>query len=92
MNGKTKVCILLKSLCGLKQTSRQCNLKLTHSLLKHVYTQSKFNYSLFNKFESEAMHLLVYVDDLLISDSNEHMIVELKGILQFHFKLEDLGS
>lgn len=44
-----KVCRRLKSLYGIKQVSRQWNLKLTKSLLQHGYTQSKSDYSLFSK-------------------------------------------
>lgn len=36
------------------------------------------------------VHLLVYVDDLIISESNEHMTDELKGVLKQHFKLKNL--
>lgn len=91
-DGKKKVCILFKSLYGLKQISRQQNLKLTHSLIQHGYSHSKFDYSLFSKIvNGHQVHLLVYVDDLVISRSSEQMICELKVVLKSHFKLKDLG-
>lgn len=37
------------------------------------------------------MHLLVYVDDILISGSDLQLIEELKGVLKSHFHLKDLG-
>lgn len=45
-----KVCRLLTSLYGLKQSSRLWTIKISHSLLIHGYVQSKFYYSLFNNF------------------------------------------
>lgn len=48
---------------------------------------------MFNKFlDGKQVHLLVYVDDLLISDSYQKMIEDLKNIMQSQFKLKDLGS
>ncbi|XP_039046666.1 uncharacterized mitochondrial protein AtMg00810-like [Hibiscus syriacus] len=36
--------------------------------------------------------LLVYVDDLLITDDSSELIVELKQMLNSHFKMKDLGE
>ncbi|KAE8718891.1 hypothetical protein F3Y22_tig00109987pilonHSYRG00169 [Hibiscus syriacus] len=44
--GETRVCRLQKSLYGLKQSSRQWNMKLTEALLMERYSQNKFDYSL----------------------------------------------
>lgn len=41
---------------------------------------------------SRCMHLHVYVDDLLITGSDEHMICQLKHVLHSHFKLKDIGE
>lgn len=88
-----KVCRLIKSLYGLKQASRQWNIKLTATLLSAGFTQSSYDYSLFTLKKSEGMVvILVYVNDLLITVNNIDMINAAKGTLHKQFKLKDLGE
>ena len=47
--GKNKHCKLVKSLYGLKLSSRQWNVKWTEAFFTSVYTQSHLDYSLFTK-------------------------------------------
>ncbi|XP_015169404.1 uncharacterized protein [Solanum tuberosum] len=73
--GETRVCKLLKSLYGLKQTSRQWNIKLSTALLETGYIQSSHDYSLFTKqYGNDIVVILVYVDDLMIIGNNQQLI------------------
>ncbi|KAD7476990.1 hypothetical protein E3N88_00126 [Mikania micrantha] len=67
---ETKVCRLVKSLYGLKQSPRNWNGKLTSTLLEMGFVQSISDYSLFVKNDSNVyIVLLVYVDDIVITGS-----------------------
>lgn len=71
-NPKGKVCLLKKSLYGLKQASRQWHNKLLEELKSLGYVQSKNDYSLFTKRTSHFIVIVtVYVDDILITGSNQ---------------------
>ncbi|GJW37080.1 ribonuclease H-like domain-containing protein [Tanacetum coccineum] len=88
----TKVCKLNKSLYGLKQTLRQWNAKLTTALVEHGFEQSKFDYSLYTKHNGENfISLLVYVDDIIITQNDNIGISEFKVFLSTKFMIKDLG-
>jgi len=88
-----QVCKLSKSLYGLKQASRQWNIKLTTALTNSGFIQSHLDYSLFTKrIDKDLVVVLVYVDDLLITGSNTGLIQETKDYLQHCFKIKDLGD
>lgn len=71
-NPNNQVCLLKKSLYGLKQASRQWHAKLVNELRGLGFTQSKNDYSLFTKNNDDHTTLLaVYVDDILVTGSNE---------------------
>ncbi|GKD78389.1 ribonuclease H-like domain-containing protein, partial [Tanacetum coccineum] len=61
---QSQVCMLNKSLYGLKQALRQRNGKLTTALVDHGFKQTKHDYSLYIKQTGNMfIALLVYVDD-----------------------------
>lgn len=86
------MCKLLKSLYGLKQASRQWNIKLTSALLADNYKQSSYDHLLFTKNQGTCIVvILIYVDDLLITGNNQDLIYEAKQYLHSKFKVKDLG-
>ncbi|XP_075104838.1 uncharacterized protein LOC142178920 [Nicotiana tabacum] len=87
------VCKLVKSLYGLKQASRQWNLKLTEALLQDDFKQSSLDHSLFSKKKGEDLVIiLIYVDDMLVTGNNLELIEDTKIFLQQAFKINDLGD
>lgn len=87
-----QVCKLLKSLYGLKQSSRQWFVRLSNALISKGFTQSSFDQSLFTrKSASSFTVILIYVDDLIILGNDLAAIGQIKDYLHCHFKIKDLG-
>ncbi|CAN1346939.1 Retrovirus-related Pol polyprotein from transposon TNT 1-94 [Linum perenne] len=87
-----QVCKLTKSLYGLKQASRQWHAKLSDTLITLGYIQSKSDYSLFTKNNTDGFTaLLVYVDDIILAGSNIDEISRVKRHLDITFTIKDLG-
>lgn len=64
----TKVCRLRKSLYGLRQAPRCWFAKLSSALCEYGFIQSVPDYSLFTLEKgTDHLHVLVHVDDLIIS-------------------------
>ncbi|XP_016192997.1 uncharacterized protein LOC107633924 [Arachis ipaensis] len=87
------VCKLQKSLYGLKQTSRQWNIKLTQTLVDAGYKQFFYDHSLFIKKQSKSFTaILVYVDALVLTGNDISEINSIKQNLDDKFKIKDLGD
>ena len=77
-----KVCRLRKSLYGLKQAPRCWFAKLTAALIEFDFTQSYSDYSLFSYTKgSVVLHVLIYVDDMIVSGSDSGALAEFKKYL-----------
>nr|GEV25354.1 ribonuclease H-like domain-containing protein [Tanacetum cinerariifolium] len=86
-----KVCRLKKSLYGLKQAHRQWNAKLTSTLIENGSSQSKSDYSLYTKSDKGVfLALLVYVDDIIITDNSVFEIEKFKLFFKSKFLIKDL--
>ena len=92
-NPSNQVCLLKKSLYGLKQASRHWHAKLVAELKGLGFVQSNNDYSLFTKNIDGYITLVgVYVDDILVTRSNNQEISFLKQHLHKTFTIKDLGS
>ncbi|KAL2241477.1 UNVERIFIED_CONTAM: Retrovirus-related Pol polyprotein from transposon TNT 1-94 [Sesamum indicum] len=86
------VCLLRRSLYGLKQASRQWNLEFSRNLIAFGFKQSEHDHCLFLKpLDSGFIGLLVYVDDVLIMAPTDALISQVKIHLDKLFTIKDLG-
>lgn len=66
---------------------------MTEALIQGGFSQSAHDYSLFTKTSgSDIVIILIYVDDPMLTNSNEHLVNEANDILHRQFKVKDLGE
>lgn len=86
-NPHNLVCLLRKSLYGLKQASGEWHAKLVEELIHLDFVQSKNDYSLFIKKTNGKMCIAaVYVDDVILTGDDEVAIQELKPIWMIYLE------
>lgn len=92
-DGTSKVCLLNKSIYGLKQASRTWNDKLGTALLKGGLQRSAVDTCIyFRVVRDDILFVAVYVDDLIIFSSNQKTKNSLKAHLQSTFEMTDGGE
>ncbi|RWR80118.1 Retrovirus-related Pol polyprotein from transposon TNT 1-94 [Cinnamomum micranthum f. kanehirae] len=89
---KKSVCHLCRSLYGLKQAPRAWFKTFRDRLGTIDFTQSPYDPSLFLSHASTGFTvLLVYVDDVIITGTDDAMIKSLQASLRDSFHMKDLG-
>lgn len=90
---KSKVCLLKKSLYGLKQSQRQWYRRFDEFLLRLGFSRSSYDNCvyIYKKGEECFLYLLLYVDDILMANSSKEEINNLKKKLNSEFEMKDLG-
>lgn len=87
------VCRLKKTLYGLKQALRAWYQELKSFLLSLGFNNSIADTSLFTyNHGSDLVYILVYVDDILVTGSNTHLITGIIYALANCFSLKDHGE
>ena len=88
-----KVCRLIKSLFGLRQAPRTWFKKIQRFLSEQGLSHMKADYSLFYVSSSKGIIILIlYVDDLLVTGSDNDGICSLKQKLMQRFDMIELGN
>lgn len=86
------VCKLNKSIYGLKQAPRAWYEKLKNCLLGLGFQRSTSDFYLFfKKTDGALMLVLVYVDDILLTEASQSQILEVIKLLNDQFALKHRG-
>ena len=93
-SNKRRVCKLKKSLYGLKQSPRAWFEHFGKAIKSHGYTQSRVDDTMIFKHSNEGkiVVLIVYVDDIIVTDDDHLEIMRLKMMLARDFEIKDLGA
>ncbi|KAL7284900.1 hypothetical protein ACG7TL_002214 [Trametes sanguinea] len=89
------VCLLKKAIYGLKQASRQWNLKIHKSLLDLGFTRTYSDagvYVYWRQGGEKVTIVVLYVDDLLLLGDDRQHIKQVKDALKKQYKMTDLGA
>ena len=90
--GDKFVCKLNKSLYGLKQSGRNWNKMLHDYLSENGFTQNPADHCVYSKqIENRKVLLVIWVDDLIITASDNDLLNDAKKMLSTKFKMKDLG-
>jgi hypothetical protein len=85
---------LHKALYGLKQAPRAWNKRIDQYLIQIGFKRCKVEYCMYvqNLNESDSTMICLYVDDMLVTGSNQSDIAKFKYTMQCEFEMTDLGK
>ena len=88
------VCLLRKSLYGLKQSPRQWYKRFDTFMISQSYSRSEYDSCVYFRRlpDGSFIYLLLYVDDMLIAAKGVSEINRLKQQLSGEFEMKDLGA
>ena len=88
---ESKVCKLRKSLYGLKQAPKNWHEKFDNTLISNGFVVNEFDRRVYNKFSGDSgVTICLYVDDMLILETDMDVIKSTKNILSSNFDMKDL--
>jgi len=89
---ENKVCKLVKSLYGLKQTPKQWHKKFDYAMLESSFKINECDKCVYTKDTTHGYVILcLYVDDMLIIGSDDKIIRSTKDMLKSKFDMKDIG-
>ncbi|GJR28668.1 retrovirus-related pol polyprotein from transposon TNT 1-94 [Tanacetum coccineum] len=89
-----KVCLLKKSLYGLKQPPRKWYRRFDEYMLSNGFKHSSYDNCVYYKsyLLGEYIYLLLYVDDMMIACKSKAEIRSTKFLLKKEFNMNELGE
>jgi reverse transcriptase-like protein len=92
-DGTDRVCLLEKTLYGLKQSGREWNIELDNKRRKHGYTRLRSDPCAYvRRHGGELAIITVWVDDLLLFATSETTMKGMKDDLHAEWQVTDLGE
>ena len=91
--GSNKVWKLLKSIYGLKQTSRSWNIRFDEAIRSYDFIKNVDKPCVYKKVSESAITFMVlYVDDILIIVNDVWIMTTVKAWLSKNFSMKNLGE
>ena len=88
-----RVCLLIKSLYGLKQSGRRWHANINHSLIANGFTPLHADRCVYVRRKADCIDIIaLYVDDLLIASSKKVELLAIKRRLAQQYEMEDMGE
>jgi hypothetical protein len=92
-DGTDRVCLLIKTLYGLKQARQEWNAEFDNKVRKHGFTQLLSDPCVYIRCDHKEIAIItVWVDDLLLFASSEETMTEMKDNLKSEWQMTDLGE
>lgn len=93
MSTGNKVCLLKKSLYGLKQSPRSWNQKIDNFLKSCNFKNSRYDPCLYiNSSNGKQTYILLFVDDLFVFSNDRQETTRVYERLERKFKVRNLGE
>ena len=88
------VCLLKRSLYGLKQSPKQWYKWFDSFMVTHGYMRYEYDNCVYFRVLADGSYifLALYVDDMLVAAKSKQEIVKLKSLLTSEFGMKDLGA
>lgn len=92
-NDPNKVCLLKRSIYGLKQAARAWNEAIHNVLANEKFTRSKVDQCLYSRqIDGDWCYVLIYVDDVIVACKSKKQTKEIENILANKFEMQNLGN
>ena len=87
------MCNLLKSIYGLKQSSRQWYLRFHEIVMSNHFEMMDEDHCVYVKRSNDKfMILTLYVDDIFLGGNNVEYLLTIKKWLSFNFQMKNMGE